>query len=471
MKKKAQFLISLSICLAGVLSVPCSLLYLGFGVPNQFENTFLGEFKHKVDRLDNVEGKKIVFIGGSSVPFAIRSELIEMNIDGYEIVDFGMYAGLGTKVMMDVAFKSINENDIVILMPEQQEQTLSMYFNPELMWQAIDGRFSLINRLTEEERIDMVHTYPSFASSKSRYHFSGKTPNPTDIYKKSSFDEYGDIDSDIPIYNVMPAKFDSNQPILFNEDVIQDDFIDYMNEYSKKIENKGAKVYYHYSPMNKLAINESYRDYHKMLKEKLEFDILGFPDSSILDYEYFYDTNFHLNNAGAINYTRNMIRDLKWLLNDTSEINFPYIKKPVSPEEEAKDGVNVDADYFEYSLDDDYCKITGLKDIKEKLIVPYRIENKKVVSFEKETFQNQSGIKTIVIQDNISSLSNGSFSGCTKLERIEIENTLPSSIRVGKKLLEGTDADIYVPEESLSLYLTNYFWSDYARRIHAIEAK
>ena len=83
---------------------------------DSFEKTYLGGFDEKYDRLYSAEGKKIVFIGGSSLPFGLRSDLIEAELGGeYTIVNYGLYATLGTKLMMDTARKSIGEGDIIIL--------------------------------------------------------------------------------------------------------------------------------------------------------------------------------------------------------------------------------------------------------------------------------------------------------------------------------------------------------------------
>ena len=35
-----------------------------FAAPARFDESFLGEFEHKVDRLYKTEGQKIVFVGG-----------------------------------------------------------------------------------------------------------------------------------------------------------------------------------------------------------------------------------------------------------------------------------------------------------------------------------------------------------------------------------------------------------------------
>ena len=61
-----------------------------------------------------------------------------------------MYAGLGTKAVMDLSENYIHEGDIVILSPEQSEQTFSDYFNGEYMWQAADGAFGMLRDLKSE---------------------------------------------------------------------------------------------------------------------------------------------------------------------------------------------------------------------------------------------------------------------------------------------------------------------------------
>ena len=73
------------------------------------------------------------------MPFGLRSDLIEQEINGYSVVNFGLYATLGTKVMMDLSKINIGRGDIVVLAPELNEQTYSLYFNPVALQEALDG--------------------------------------------------------------------------------------------------------------------------------------------------------------------------------------------------------------------------------------------------------------------------------------------------------------------------------------------
>jgi hypothetical protein len=120
-----------------VLTPICAFAVYADRVDDPYGKTYLGGFDEKYLRLYNTEGKKIIFIGGSSLPFGLRSDLIEDELGGeYAVINFGLYATLGTKFMMDMARDAISEGDIVVICPELNAQTYSLYFNPEAALQA-----------------------------------------------------------------------------------------------------------------------------------------------------------------------------------------------------------------------------------------------------------------------------------------------------------------------------------------------
>ena len=151
MKHKSLITLLISICVIALTAFPVLTLTNAFILPSVYENTFLGEMKYKIKRLKELDGKRIILIGGSSVPFGVRSDLVMENLPDYQVVDFGMYASLGTDVMLDFAKARINEGDIVIYMPEQHEQTLSLYYNGHSIWQALDGDYQSYWLLPKEK--------------------------------------------------------------------------------------------------------------------------------------------------------------------------------------------------------------------------------------------------------------------------------------------------------------------------------
>ena len=136
---------------------------VGFLVPAQFEMTFLGEFDNKVERLQNTDGPKVILVGGSSVAFGVDAELLEQTL-GMPVINFGLYATLGTKTMLDYSKSGIDEGDIIVIAPEMNAQTFSLYFNAEAMWQAVDGHFSLLRYLDSGDipAVFGILPHPSF---------------------------------------------------------------------------------------------------------------------------------------------------------------------------------------------------------------------------------------------------------------------------------------------------------------------
>ena len=423
--KKKGLIISLSVSMSVVLlAYPLTIGINAFILPSVYGDTFLGEMKEKIKLLKETDGKRIILIGGSSVPFGVKSSLIEENIANYKVINFGMYASLGSNVMLDFAKARINQDDIVIFMPEQNVQTLSMYYNGKALWQALDGDFSSFWLLNHDTRQRMYGDLYSFSQEKFKFTFQNKLDLGDTIYQKSSFEKHGDIKEGLANYNIMYDQVDPTMNITFDEN-FDENFLSYVNDFASYVRTKGAHMYYRFAPMNQKAIeDESTLDhYYEVLQDKLELDILGNPHDAILDSEWFYDTNFHLNDAGRIMNTKQLIKDIKLTLDDTSRTEIEDPEKPVIPEDEnTKDGDNSDVDCFTYEEKEDYYVITSLLNEKEDIVVPYRYNGKKVIAFSADVFASHKRIKTIRIQDNIRYLYDYSFNGCSALERIGVNS-------------------------------------------------
>lgn len=419
--------------LAVILAEQVFFLICGFGLPVQFGDTFMGELKSKYERLKETSGKRIVLVGGSGVAFDCDSALMDDFFPSYEIVNFGMYAGLGTKAVMDLSENYIHEGDIVILSPEQSEQTFSDYFNGEYMWQAADGAFGMLRDLKSENFEAMLGNFPRFALEKLNYVMKGQKPQTDSIYQKKSFNTYGDIKLDTCRENILPNGYDVNQKVRFTENVVQPEFMDYMNDWAKRLEKKGAVVWYRYCPVNKLSVEDmdDLAAYDVFLRQKLDFPVIGNPENSLMEAEWFFDTNFHLNQPGKEVNTVQLIRDMKAMLGDDRAVTVELPEKPHRT-------------WGEVSAE---TRIWTAKD--------------------SETYQ---GEETIVIPENVTQIEDYAFSNCAGLKQIVLEQKDPSKCIVGQHLLDGTGAEILVPQMSVDSYKRNYFWSVYAGRIGEVTA-
>lgn len=419
-----------------ILFIPVFLLLSTLCLPSQYENSYMGELKYKYSRLKNTTGKRIIIVGGSAMAFDIDSSLIKENFPEYEIINLGMYAGLGTATVLDMAISYCHDGDIIIFAPEQNPQTLSLYLGSEYAWQAVDGAFNMLPFfLRSEKNISlMAAAFPKFAARKIKMFVTDSAPNPDSVYRKSAFNEYGDIADNLS-QNIMINGLDTDTPISYEQGSLTNEYITYLNTCGASALKRNATLVFAYCPSNKAAVTKAddpdfestIDEYGLFLKNALTINIIGNPNDSIMDMEWFYDTNFHLNSSGKIFYTRLLIRNLKAYLSDSSLTAIEIPSKP-------------------------------------PLLYESGAETKVLTA---GTYSNNTTITSITVDKDISMIEDYAFNGCSSLKEIHIKNTVPSSIQIGQHLLDGTSANIFVPESALSTYKTDYRFSLYSDRIFA----
>lgn len=447
--------------------LPSVFFVIVFFLPPQFDGTYLGEFAQKKERLTGIEEEKIIIVGGSSTAFGIRSDLMEEKM-GKTVINWGLYAPLGSRTMLEACFDEIGEGDIVIFSPEQNPETLSFEFQAEEVWQAFEGDyFSMFRFFNEEGMKKLMGTFPEFAVSKLKYALRGK-PEVNGVYRRDSFNEYGDITPGVRPGNCMAGGYDLTQKIDFS--ILPDgEFVKYLNEYAERVAEKGAVFYYRFCPMNESAVtDESLVDgWYLYLEEKADFTIIGNPHQCIMESGWFYDTNFHLNDAGAVVNTYRFIRDIKAQLRDSSptEIELPQMPESIAYEMQ---GDSSDAECFIYEDEGENLIITGVADagiLREELTFPMEYEGRKVTAVRAGSIEECRNLRQVNVQGGMI-LYDGCFEGCTTLRKI-ILLAEPSEITAGRELLRGTDAMLYT--EYADDYRMDYSWGIYSDRIRKSE--
>ena len=64
------------------------------------------------------------------------------------------------------------------------------------------------------------------------------------------------------------------------------------------------------------------------MRQKLDFPVIGNPENSLMEAEWFFDTNFHLNQPGKEVNTVQLIRDMKAMLGDDRAVTVELPEKP-----------------------------------------------------------------------------------------------------------------------------------------------
>lgn len=464
--KKTVRLICVLLSLLAILSPIIILATAIFALPSQYDNSFVGILDEKRDALLSEEGDKIVVVGGSSVAFGVDSDIIEKYTE-MPVINFGLYAALGTKLMLDLSRDGIKDGDIVVIAPELDAQTLSLYFNSESTWQAIDGDLSMLASVAPANYLSMLGGSWRYAKDKLGY-FLGEKPDPQGVYNAKNFDENGDL-----VYprahNTMRTYYDPNNMINLSADILDDDFADYLNEYIRYCTSRGATVYFSYCPMNRMGLKSGTTDdtaaaFEDYLKEKIDCTFISSISDYIYDAEYFYDTNFHLNDVGSILHSVNLTKDILLELGIPKRVDE---KIPAAPKLPASDinwfGEDANTVYFEYEKTEiGTYKIVGLTELgksQKTLTVPKGYDGRKVTAIGPSAFAGGSVTKLVIPADtNVDTIMDGAFTGASSLSEmwcyvLDCESILPPAS------FEGTAASfkVHVPPEST--YNSGYYWA------------
>ncbi len=472
--KKTKTVLAFVLLLLAILSVLLLPLAVTILLPPVYSNTFVGVLDEKVERLASIKGRKAVVVGGSSVAFGLDSALMEEHL-GMPVVNFGLYAAIGTKAMLDLSLPHIGEGDIVILAPETDAQTLSLYFSGENTWKAIDDDPSLLFDLRTDSKKEMLGSLYAHAADKLSVLLS-EPLDPAGVYNRKSFNAYGDV-SYPRAQNVMTLYYDPNTPITPTPAIVSEDFIEYVNEYISLCEEKGAAVYYSFAPMNAAAVDpsvteESLQAFADYLEEKILCKHISMIDSYILDPAYFYDTNYHLNDVGVRLRTKMLLEDIRFAEGNYQAVNIDIPEKPVLPDADIKFfDADENSQYFVYETLQIGAKkgslaIVGLTELGKKqkeLTIPLGADHLKVTYLGANAFAGGVA-ETVTIPEraNLRDIATGAFDG-SSVRRLYIRYEFENDADELSPPASFGNTEVFVPKNSV--YLTHYDWLPYRMNI------
>jgi hypothetical protein len=370
----------------------------------------------------------------------------------------------------------------VILAPELDKQTLSMYYNAEAVWQAAGSDLSILKDIHFDNYSETLAHLPKYLSvSLSRaFNKTGKI-SPEGIYRSDSFNEYGDI-SYPREYNVMAAGYDLNQTVSLTPDIYDHEFIDYVNEYITDVKKAGGTVYYTFCPINESALaedtdEETVAEFYRFVLENIHCPVISDPNSLILDDVYFYDTNFHLNDVGAKVRTARLIEDIYRAEGRSEQLYIQLPPPPVrpDPEEPSSWEENEWSELFFYEDFGSGLRITGVVDEAlsfEALEIPYMAYEKPVYAIAPNAFSKCGSLKEITFYENLSVIESGAFNGADVLQKIHVKREEAENLEVGAELFEGAPKDVklcFYTEESYQNFVSGYWWAVHADRMEYVE--
>ena len=284
---------------------------------------YMKAYTLKLNRLQTTESPRLILVGGSNVAFDIDSQTLADSLK-MNPINFGLNAGLSLRYIMRDVIRYTRPNDLILLMSEYESFynkgggegavfSQLLYYNHMHGW--IDMSFY--------EWINALHGFlwTPFASLKGRItgfvesHFvSGDKNTNSFTYSYSGFNSYGD---EAAHRSYLSEKCPTNEGNdVSNEIVPVNDKEEawFIESYNKLIERK-ATVYIFPPAMVEAglayrkgkirAVNAFFERHGLSYASSIEQSI--FPDST------FFDTQYHLNDAGVQMNTQRLIREIRRL--------------------------------------------------------------------------------------------------------------------------------------------------------------
>ena len=464
--------------------IPTFHLIAGAALPDYYQDSYYAELPLMYERLNNVQGPKIVVVGGSNVAFGLDTALLEellaeKGVD-YTVCSFGLYAAVGTSAMLDLSRDTLNEGDIVILAIEPTAETMSTYFGATAFWKCAENAPELLLAVNLDKQTALFWDYITYLQDRYGILTSGVLPQVEGVYAKDSFNERCDLIFD-RAGNTMTLGFDTAEPVDLANLAITKDFTEQVNQYCRAAAKAGAQVCLSFSPVNRTSLTDASQEavgaFFRLCASTFNCPVISDPNLYILDSGWFYDSNFHLNSAGAVVRTCALAQDILLYLGCYEKVTYDLPEIPASIaasyESTAETGHFIYEAITGQNGETLGFRISGLTEsglAQTELTAPALYEGKPVVGFTQDALSGAAALTQLRLPESIEGLPDGLFRECSALTQLILEHrSKPCSVTEHTFDAAG-QVKVFVPSEAYSMYRDGYGcesspWTPYLDRL------
>lgn len=294
--------IHLGVCL--ILALALLLGYINYVLP-QYDDRYAASLLDKVERLESINGPKIVLIGNSNLAYGINSKLLEDAL-GMPVVNMGLSGSLGSAFHENMAKYNVCPGDVYVICHSGFDDNDRIQ-NPVEAWTCIENHFHLWKLLRWSDMPDMLQALPTYLERAFNQYSYADNRELMDGEKRTAFNEYGDF----AIYREYNG-YTTEGEVKPSE--VGDECVNRINELNQYLSSRGANLVIAGYPIVSCATtasDEEFVSFQNELEKRLDCPVI----SNYLDYKfdemYFYDFVLHLTSEGAELRTQQLIVDLQ----------------------------------------------------------------------------------------------------------------------------------------------------------------
>lgn len=259
----------------------------------------------KAERLKAINEPKIVLVGNSNLAFGINSEEIEKAF-GMPVVNLGLNAELGNPFLEEMAKLNVNEGDIYILC--HTDYADDDMIGITMAWTTLENHFDLWRILRGKDIIPMIEGFPAYVKRCIRlWAEEAGNQSSESAYARAAFNEYGDVDYERKVQTEEINVKGVTVPEISEVTVKR------INALNRYMEDRGAVLLIAGYPIltgQDTPQEEEYIKFQEQIENAMDAEVISEYTDYMMEYEYFYDSEYHLLDKGAEIRTQQLISDL-----------------------------------------------------------------------------------------------------------------------------------------------------------------
>ena len=307
---KKRFFVRLICFFLALLAVPAGYFAAVQSLPAMFQGSLMGSVYVKQQLVQNTPGKRVLVVGGSSVPYSIQCEQVAEEA-GMPCIAMGATAYLGLEYYLALIDGELHPGDIVVLAPEFAMLQNAVSYSTT--WMAVENSPSLLAALPVSYWPGMVSSYYTYSRQKLDLLRQKGAPaaTPQEQYAAFGFGPWGDIVAERE--SMLESGYDKNNILTLDDSSLSDEVVKAVRRFAKQAQKAGATVVLTWAPFDELAYTgaaQQLEEFQTQLESRTGLPYIGRLADCMLSAELFYDSNNHLTTEGAALRTRMLLDDL-----------------------------------------------------------------------------------------------------------------------------------------------------------------
>lgn len=282
-------------------------------------------FADDMDRLIlSAKLPKMIFFGGCSMGYGLDCSIFKERYgDEYAYLNMGVIGGTNALFQFDCMLPYIGEGDIFVHAPEQSSpyQLMADLKAESRIFMCCEGNFDLLS-LVDCSQIEGF--FSKFAGYNLGKITEGKAEGGLYTDSTSRQNEYGDFSFE-RLNSGGNVGF-SDGEYTYNPDLVSEESLANLAKQYDRVKAKGASVYFSYAPLNysnlkdedvSSAIWDTFADAIEAGLSEYGYQVISQVTAYLFQGHYFYDTDYHLTNEGAVIRSKRLLSDLATAMEDS----------------------------------------------------------------------------------------------------------------------------------------------------------